>query len=157
LTKIDMSDLDALEMEIAGKIASAADAAAVEDLRVFALGKKGVISERLKALGAMSPDERKTAGARINAVKDRVAAAIDARKSALEEAALDARLATEKVDVTLPVRPEQKGRIHPISQVTDEIIAIFAAMGFDVAEGPDIEDDFHNFTALNFPLDHPAR
>ncbi len=152
-----MTNLDALEGDLAQKIAAAADAAAIEELRVFALGKKGVISDRLKALGAMGPEERKSAGAAINAVKERVAAAIDAKKAAIEEAALDARLATERVDVSLPVRPEPRGRIHPISQVTDEIVAIFAAMGFDVAEGPDIEDDFHNFTALNFPLDHPAR
>ena len=152
-----MTNLDALEGDLAQKIAAASDAAAIEELRVFALGKKGVISDRLKALGAMGPEERKSAGAAINAVKERVAAAIDAKKAAIEEAALDARLATERVDVSLPVRPEPRGRIHPISQVTDEIVAIFAAMGFDVAEGPDIEDDFHNFTALNFPLDHPAR
>ncbi|MBY0423878.1 MAG: phenylalanine--tRNA ligase subunit alpha [Parvularculaceae bacterium] len=151
------ADLNSLEQDLSARLAAAADAAAIEELRVFALGKKGVISDRLKALGAMGPEERKSAGAAINAVKERVAAAIDAKKAAIEEAALDARLATEKVDVSLPVRPEPRGRIHPISQVTDEIVAIFAAMGFDVAEGPDIEDDFHNFTALNFPLDHPAR
>ncbi|MEQ1930809.1 MAG: phenylalanine--tRNA ligase subunit alpha [Parvularculaceae bacterium] len=151
------ADLDALERDLSEKIAAAADGAALEDVRVSALGKKGAVTERLKTLGSLSPDARKETGAAINALKDRVAAALDARKHALDDAALHARLASEKVDVTLPVRPEPKGRIHPISQVTEEITAIFSAMGFDVAEGPDIEDDFHNFTALNFPLDHPAR
>ncbi len=149
--------LDTLERDLIGKIESASSEAALEDVRVAALGKKGAISELLKSLGQMGSEERKTRGAEINGLKDRVTAAIEARKKQLEDAALDERLATEKVDVTLPVRPEPKGRIHPISQVTEEVIAIFAAMGFDVAEGPDIEDDFHNFTALNFPPDHPAR
>jgi phenylalanyl-tRNA synthetase alpha chain len=149
--------LERIEKEIASRIAAAGDIAALEEARVSALGKKGVISERMKALGGMAPEARKEAGAALNLLKDRVAAAIDAKKAALEAAALDARLATERVDVSLPVRPEAKGRIHPISQASEEIGAIFAAMGFDVAEGPDIEDDFHNFTALNFPLDHPAR
>ncbi|MBY0432393.1 MAG: phenylalanine--tRNA ligase subunit alpha, partial [Rhodospirillales bacterium] len=103
------------------------------------------------------PEERKQAGQRLNTIKDSVAAAIEARKAALEEAALDQRLARERIDVTLPPRPETIGRVHPISQTMDEVTAIFGAMGFEVAEGPDIEDDFHNFTALNFPSGHPAR
>jgi len=152
-----MSDLSALEAEFSARIAGAADPATLEEVRVAALGKKGAVTERLKTLGALSPDERKTMGAAINALKDRLTAALDSRKHALEDAELDARLASERLDVTLPARPEAKGRIHPISQVMEEVIAIFSAMGFDVAEGPDIEDDFHNFTALNFPLDHPAR
>lgn len=152
-----MTDLDRLEQELAAQIATARDAALLDDVRVHALGKKGVISEKLKSLGAMSAEERKTAGPAINGLKERISAAIEAKKGALELAALEARLASESVDVSLPVRPEPKGRIHPISQVSEEINAIFAAMGFDVAEGPDIEDDFHNFTALNFPADHPAR
>jgi phenylalanyl-tRNA synthetase alpha chain len=152
-----MSDLDLLERGLSLKIAEAADAAALEAARIAALGKKGAITERLKSLGALSPEERKAAGAAINALKERVAAAIEAKKQALEDSNLDQRLATERLDVTLPVAPERRGRIHPISQVMEEIAAIFAAMGFEVAEGPDIEDDFHNFTALNFPLDHPAR
>ncbi len=152
-----MSDLESLETDLIAKIDGAADAGALEDVRVAALGKKGVVSERMKTLGKMSPEERKEMGPALNGLKTRIGEAIDAKKLALEEAALDARLATEKVDVTLPVRPERKGRIHPVSQVTEEIVAIFSAMGFDVAEGPDIEDDFYNFTALNFPEDHPAR
>lgn len=152
-----MTDLDRLEQELAAQIATARDAALLDEVRVHALGKKGVISEKLKSLGAMSAEERKTAGPAINGLKERISAAIEAKKGALELAALEARLASESVDVSLPVRPEPKGRIHPISQVSEEINAIFAAMGFDVAEGPDIEDDFHNFTALNFPADHPAR
>src|SRR5690606_2436808 len=115
------------------------------------------ISQLMKGLGALSPEERREQGARLNEVKDAVAAAIEARKAELAEAELEARLATERVDVTLPARPEPQGRLHPISQTIDEIIAIFGEMGFKVAEGPDIEDDFHNFTALNIPPEHPAR
>lgn len=152
-----MTDIDALERGLVEKIDAASTGAALEEVRVHALGKKGVVSEQMKTLGKMRPEERKEMGPALNGLKMRIAEAIDVKKAALEEAALDARLASEKVDVTLPVRPEAKGRIHPVSQVTEEIIAIFSAMGFDVAEGPDIEDDFHNFTALNFPPDHPAR
>ena len=152
-----MSDLETLETDLTAQIASAASEAALEEVRVAALGKKGAVSERMKTLGKMSPEERKEMGPALNGLKTRIADAIEAKKAELEEAALDARLASEKVDVTLPVAPEAKGLIHPVSQVTDEIIAIFSAMGFSVAEGPDIEDDFHNFTALNFPADHPAR
>ena len=152
-----MTNLTEIEHELTAKIDAASTEAALEELRVGALGKKGVVSEQMKTLGKMSPEQRKEMGPALNGLKDRIAAAIDAKKNVLEEAALNARLASEKVDVTLPIRPEQKGKIHPVSQVTEEIVAIFSAMGFDVAEGPDIEDDFHNFTALNFPPDHPAR
>ncbi|MEZ5896372.1 MAG: phenylalanine--tRNA ligase subunit alpha [Parvularculaceae bacterium] len=152
-----MTNLKDLESEITGQIAAADTLAALDEVRVAALGKRGAVSERMKTLGKMSPEERKEMGPALNGLKDRVAAAIEVKKSALEDAALDARLASERIDVTLPVAPEAKGKIHPVSQVTEEIIAIFSAMGFDVAEGPDIEDDFHNFTALNFPPDHPAR
>ncbi|OFX05569.1 MAG: phenylalanine--tRNA ligase subunit alpha [Alphaproteobacteria bacterium RIFCSPHIGHO2_12_FULL_63_12] len=152
-----MSDMNEIERETLARTAAAETVAALEEVRVFALGKKGVISERMKTLGAMAPDERKAAGAALNVLKDKIAAAIDAKKQKLEDAALDQRLATEKVDVTLPIAPLPKGRIHPVTQAMEEIVAIFSAMGFDVAEGPDIEDDFHNFTALNFPADHPAR
>ena len=152
-----MSDLTDLEADLTAKIAAAATQAALEEVRIAALGKKGVVSDRMKTLGKMSPEERKEAGPALNGLKNRLTEAITAKKTALEDAALNDRLASEKIDVTLPVRPEPKGTIHPVSQVTDEIIAIFSAMGFDVAEGPDIEDDFHNFTALNFPPDHPAR
>ncbi len=152
-----MSDMGSIERDILAKIAASDTIAALEDVRVGALGKKGVISERMKTLGQMAPDERKAAGAALNVLKDKIAAAIDAKKQKLEDAALDERLATEKVDATLPIAPAPRGRIHPVTQAMEEIVAIFSAMGFDVAEGPDIEDDFHNFTALNFPPDHPAR
>ena len=152
-----MTDLKELETDLLAKVEAAATEAALEEVRVGALGKKGVVSERMKTLGKMSPEERKEAGPALNGLKNRIGNAIETKKASLDEAALNARLASKKIDVTLPVRPEPKGTIHPVSQVTEEIIAIFSAMGFDVAEGPDIEDDFHNFTALNFPPDHPAR
>jgi phenylalanyl-tRNA synthetase alpha chain len=154
-----MSDLQQLEHEIAGAIDAAPDEAALEAVRVSALGKKGTISELLKTLGAMTPQERKEKGPAINGLKDRVNAALAARRAALKDAALTARLNTETLDVTLPVRepPSETGRVHPVSQVTDELTAIFADMGFAVAEGPDIETDDYNFTMLNFPLSHPAR
>jgi phenylalanyl-tRNA synthetase alpha chain len=121
------------------------------------LGKKGSISEKLKTLGAMSPDERKVQGPLINGLRDAVSNAIATRKAELADAALDARLKTETVDVSLPPRPEPEGSIHPITQVLDEITAIFADMGFAVAEGPDVEYDDYNFTKLNIPPDHPSR
>lgn len=152
-----MENLEALSEELVAAAAGADSLDALEQIRVAALGKKGRITGLMKSLGGMTPDERKAAGAALNAVKDAVAAALEARREALQDAALDARLAAERVDVTLPARPETEGRIHPISQTMDEVTAIFAQMGFAVAEGPDVEDDFHNFTALNFPPDHPAR
>jgi phenylalanyl-tRNA synthetase alpha chain len=152
-----MQDLDRLKSKWLAAANAAASPAALETVRVEALGKKGEISTLMKGLGALSPEERREAGARLNAVKDAVAAAIEARKAALDDAELDRRLASERVDVTLPPRPEAEGRLHPISQTIDEIIAIFGGMGFRVAEGPDIEDDYHNFTALNIPAHHPAR
>jgi len=154
-----MSDLAQLEQDILSAIGAAGDEAALEAVRVSALGKKGSVSELLATLGRMSPDERRTKGAAINNLKDRITAAIAARRESLKDAALDARLNTEAVDVTLPVRdsPVEVGRIHPVSQVTDEITAIFADMGFSVADGPDIESEDYNFTKLNFPENHPAR
>ena len=146
-----------LEQDILRGIAAAADEAALEALRVSVLGKKGQITEQMKALGAMAPDERKTAGAALNVLKDQVAASLAARKSELADAALDLRLAAERIDVTLPVRPEPRGTIHPVSQVWEEVVQIWGDLGFAVAEGPHIEDDFHNFTALNMPPEHPAR
>ena len=154
-----MSNIAQLEKELLGAIAAAKDEAALEAVRVSALGKSGSVSALLKTLGAMTPDERKTQGAAINGLKDRVTAELAARKDALKGSALDARLGSETVDVTLPVReaPTEAGRIHPITQVIDELTAIFANMGFTVAEGPDIETDDYNFTKLNFPEGHPAR
>jgi phenylalanyl-tRNA synthetase alpha chain len=149
--------LNALEQDILGQIAAAADEAALEAVRVASLGKKGSVSERMKALGAMSPDERREAGAALNLLKDRVAAALAGRKALLQEEALNARLATERIDITLPVRAEARGTVHPVSQVWEEVVQIFGDLGFAVAEGPHIEDDFHNFTALNIPAEHPAR
>jgi phenylalanyl-tRNA synthetase alpha chain len=152
-----MSDIQNLERDIKSAIADAADEAALEQVRVSALGKKGSVSELLKTLGGMSPDERKEKGPQFNTLRDRVSEAIAARKLELQEQALNARLALERVDVTLPARPEPQGTIHPVSQVLDEITAIFADIGFAVAEGPDVEFDDYNFTKLNIPPDHPAR
>lgn len=154
-----MSNIAKLESELLAAIGAAKDEAALEAVRVSALGKSGSVSALLKTLGTMTPDERKEKGPAINGLKDRVGAAIAAARESLAAAALDARLASETVDVTLPVREPQAeaGRIHPISQVIDELTAIFADMGFSVAEGPDIETDDYNFTKLNFPEGHPAR
>ena len=149
--------LDALKDELLSQVNAASDLAALEEVRVTALGKKGRITGFMKELGGLSPDERRERGQQLNALKDEIAAAIDGRKADLARAHLEARLQAERIDVTLPVRPETEGRIHPISQTIDEMVAIFAEMGFSVAEGPDVEDDFHNFTALNFPPGHPAR
>ncbi|HEY0570523.1 MAG TPA: phenylalanine--tRNA ligase subunit alpha, partial [Enterovirga sp.] len=154
-----MSDISQLEEKTLSDIAAASDEAALEAVRIAALGKSGTVTALLKTLGGMSPDERKERGAAINKLKDRISAVLGERKEALKNAALDKRLATETVDVTLPVRepPAETGRVHPISQVIDELTAIFADMGFAVAEGPDIETDDYNFTKLNFPEGHPAR
>ena len=154
-----MSDLNKLESEILSAIAASSDEAALEAVRVGALGKKGSISALLATLGKMSPDERKTEGAKINLAKDKVTDALTARRDILKIAALDSRLALETMDVSLPTRetPAELGRIHPLTQVWDEITTIFADMGFSVAEGPDIETDDYNFTKLNFPEGHPAR
>lgn len=154
-----MSDLDQLKQTLLAEIATAADEAAIENVRVNALGKKGSISELLKTLGTMSPEERQTRGAAINVLKNEVTAEIATRKADLKDQAINERLKRETLDVTLPVRnsPAERGRIHPITQIIDEITAIFGDMGFSIAEGPDIETDYYNFTALNFPEGHPAR
>jgi phenylalanyl-tRNA synthetase alpha chain len=152
-----VDEVEALRAELLSAVGAATTLAALEEARVFALGRKGRLTERMKQLGALELEARKAIGARLNLVKDEVTSALAARKEALASAELDARLSGERVDVTLPARPESDGRIHPITQVIDELVAIFADMGFAVAEGPDIEDDFHNFTALNMPPDHPAR
>lgn len=154
-----MADLEALESGILADIEAAADEAALEAVRVASLGKKGSVSDQLKTLGKMSPQERQTMGPLINGVKGRVTDAIAARKTVLKTLALEERLRTERVDVSLPTRPGPlvEGRIHPITQTIDELTAIFADMGFHIAEGPDVETDYYNFTALNFPEGHPAR
>ena len=154
-----MTDLTQLENEILADVAAAADDPALETVRVAALGKNGTITALLKTLGSLSPEERKSQGPLINGMKDRVNAALAERRDAFKAAALETRLNTESVDVTLPVReaPAEIGRVHPITQVIDELTAIFADMGFAIAEGPDIETDDFNFTKLNFPEEHPAR
>ena len=151
-----MENLDQLKTDLLSQV-EAADLAALEDLRVSALGKSGTITEMVKGIGQLPPEDRRDAGQQLNVLKNTVAEAIDARKDVLEAEALDASLATDRIDVTLPQRPEGVGRIHPISQTIDEMVAIFCEMGFTVAEGPHIESDFNNFTALNIPPEHPAR
>ena len=152
-----MSDLEQLEIEITSAIDAAGDMAALEEVRVASLGKKGSVSQLMKSLGGMSPDERKEMGPKLNGLKQSIGEAIAARTEALRNAELEARLAEETVDVTLPIRPEGQGTIHPVSQVWDEVVQIFADLGFSVAEGPHIETDFYNFEALNIPPEHPAR
>jgi phenylalanyl-tRNA synthetase alpha chain len=156
---MNLTDLTTLEQDLTGRIAAAGNETALEAERVAALGKKGSVSELLKGLGAMTPEERQVMGPALNGLKDRIGEAIVKRRSLLREADLIGRLEEERVDVTLPLRaaPLETGRIHPVSQVIDEITAIFADLGFAVAEGPDIETDYYNFTALNFPVGHPAR
>ncbi len=138
-------------------IAAATDENALEELRVQAVGKKGEVSLKMRELGKMTPEERQVAGPALNALKDEINSALAGKKSALADAALDERLRTEWLDVTLPSRGRPAGTIHPISQVTEEVSAIFADMGFSVAEGPQIETDWYNFDALNIPSHHPAR
>jgi len=138
-------------------IADAPDEATLEDLRVQAVGKKGEVSLQMRELGRMTPEERQIAGPALNALKDEINSALSAKKAAMADAALDERLRTEWLDVTLPGRPRRAGTIHPISQVSEEVTAIFADMGFAVAEGPQIESDWYNFDALNIPSHHPAR
>jgi phenylalanyl-tRNA synthetase alpha chain len=150
-------DTAALKQELIQMVEAANDMTSLENVRVTALGKKGRITDLMKNLGTMTGDERKNAGAALNVLKDEIAALIEKQAAALEAQELDQRLATETIDVSLSPRPERIGSIHPISQTMDELVSIFADMGFSVAEGPDIEDDFHNFTALNFPIGHPAR
>ena len=152
-----MQDLANLETEIRSAIDGAADLAALEAVRVSSLGKKGSVSALMKSLGGMSPEERKEMGPKLNGLKQSIGDAIAARSDELKNAELEARLADEKIDVTLPIRPEQRGTIHPVSQAWDECVQIFADLGFSVAEGPHIETDFYNFEALNIPPEHPAR
>ncbi|XBQ17137.1 MAG: phenylalanine--tRNA ligase subunit alpha [Oceanicaulis sp.] len=151
------ADLDALKSRLEAQIEAASDLPALDQVRVAALGKKGEVSLKMRELGRMSPEERQVMGPALNGLKDALAEQIEAKKTALEDAALNAALASETVDVTRPVKRAPTGSLHPVAQVMEELAVIFADMGFKVAEGPDVEDDFHNFTALNFPPDHPAR
>ncbi|MGE0046725.1 MAG: phenylalanine--tRNA ligase subunit alpha, partial [Hyphomonadaceae bacterium] len=151
------TDVSALERDLSARIDSAADEAALEAVRVEALGKQGAISNLMRTLGQMSGEERQAAGARLNKLKESVTEAIAAKRATLAEASLEAKLKAEAVDVSLPPRRAYQGAIHPIPHVMEEMAAIFGEMGFTLEEGPDIETDFNNFTALNFPEKHPAR
>jgi len=152
-----MDELETLRASLLARVSEASTPAALEETRVAALGRKGEITERMKALGGLDGEARRLAGQALNRLKTDVASAIEAAQQRLAAAELERRLTAERIDVTLPAEPAQSGRIHPISQTIDEIVAIFGEMGFRVAEGPHIEDDFHNFPALNIPPDHPAR
>jgi len=153
-----IQQIETMKPALLAAIAGANDLQKLDEVRVSALGKNGSVTALMKTLGGLAPEERKTAGQVLNVFKNEIASALDAKKEALETAALNAKLAAESVDVTLPVRPETtSGRIHPITQATEEALTIFAQMGFALAEGPDIEDDWHNFEALNMPKAHPAR
>ena len=158
MTEIDtMQDLDALAAEITTAIESVCSLEALEAIRIDVLGKKGRVSLMMRELGGMDPEARKQAGQELNRLKDSIATAIELRQTLLGDAALNDRLAAEAVDVTLPSRPQTEARLHPLSRTIEEVVAIFAEMGFTVAEGPDIESDYYNFTALNIPEEHPAR
>jgi phenylalanyl-tRNA synthetase alpha chain len=151
--------LDTLKAELEAAIAAATDLEALESVRVSGFGKKGRVAELMKTLGTLPPEARKDFGQAVNALKDALGAALEAKRRQLAAAALETRLGAEQADITLPTRPGPlaEGRIHPVSQVIDEITEIFGDMGFKIAEGPDIETDFNNFTALNIPPEHPAR
>jgi len=151
------SDTHEIGSSLLDRIAAAADLGALEAERVAALGKQGAVTQLLKSLGAMTPEERQSEGPRIHGLRERVSEALAERRASLEAEALERRLATEGLDITLPLASPPQGSVHPVSQVLDELAEIFADMGFSVATGPEIEDDWHNFTALNFPPDHPAR
>ena len=152
-----MQDYDKLKNEVLIKIKEANSLDYLENLRVQVLGKKGSITTLMKQLGSLEPDKRREAGQILNSLQNNIIESIDNKKSSLEETFLNEKLKNEALDITLPTRPENIGRIHPLSKTMDEVISIFAQMGFTVAEGPDIESDFYNFTALNIPQEHPAR
>jgi phenylalanyl-tRNA synthetase alpha chain len=152
-----MSDIESLSIQALADIAGAETPDALEALRVALLGKSGSITAQLKALGALPGDQRKAAGEAINRARDAISEALSARKTALDDAALDARLAGETIDVTLPGRDAARGGVHPVSRTLERITEIFGRLGYELADGPEIEDDFHNFEALNFPPHHPAR
>jgi phenylalanyl-tRNA synthetase alpha chain len=150
-------DIETLRSLTLAGAEAADDLRALDALRVHVLGKSGALTKKLKELGASPPDERRARGAALNQLRDELTSAIEARRAELERAAIAARLACERIDITLPPQPETSGSIHPISRTIEEMAAIFGAMGFAVAEGPDIESDWHNFSALNIPSHHPAR
>ena len=152
-----MESIIVIKSEFSNLINDAENIEILEEVRIAALGKKGRITSLMKNLGQMEPEERKLIGQNLNILKQDITSLLETRKVELETASLNARLLQERVDITLPSRPEELGTIHPISQTTDELISIFGEMGFSVAEGPNIEEDWYNFTALNIPVDHPAR
>ena len=152
-----MSDIESLSARALADIAAAQDPEALDALRVALLGKQGSITAQLKQLGALAPEQRKAVGEAINRARDAVGAALAERKALLDEVALDARLAGESIDVTLPGREAQRGGIHPVSRTLERIAEIFGRLGYELADGPEIEDDWHNFEALNVPPHHPAR
>ncbi len=152
-----MTDIATLQTDLMGAIDSADTLDSLEAVRIAALGKQGSVSALLKTMGSMSPEERQTQGPIINGLRESITSALAGKKADLETADLNRRLASERVDMTLPAPEIPRGTIHPVSQVMDELAEIFADMGFAVAEGPEIEDDWHNFTALNIPETHPAR
>jgi phenylalanyl-tRNA synthetase alpha chain len=152
-----MKEWEDQKTKLVASINSASTLDELEDIRITALGKKGTITGLMKSLGSLDPDKRKEAGQLLNAIKEQVASAIDVRKVTMEDAALETQLHRDRVDVTLPVRPESNGSIHPITQTIDELTAIFCEMGFTVADGPHVESDYYNFSALNIPPEHPAR
>ncbi len=152
-----MQDLENLVQQAEKDVAAATDLKALDDIRVHLLGKKGAVTEQLKALGGMSPEERKSAGQAINQIKQKIQSLIQSRKDELENAVIEAKLADERIDVTLPGRGQQSGGQHPIIRTMHRIESLFQQAGFSVAEGPEIEDDYHNFEALNIPPEHPAR
>lgn len=152
-----MENLQNIKDEIKTLVEKAENTKNLEEIRVSVLGKKGRITEMMKGMGALSPEERKEAGKKLNLLKGEVEHLLETKKAEMEVQEMNARLAGEKIDVTLPIRPETQGRIHPVTQIYEEVVAIFGQMGFEVADGPDIEDQFHNFNALNTPANHPAR
>jgi len=152
-----MANVNDLKTKLKKMISDAPNLEILEEIRISSLGRKGQITSLMKGLGELDPKQRKVAGQEFNILKREISELIDVRRNELENAELDSRLADEKIDITLPARPEDRGSIHPISQTTDELISIFGEMGFVVAEGPSIEEDWYNFTALNIPTDHPAR
>ena len=146
-----------IKTKILDSVQNAQDLKALDDARVAAMGKKGVITDMMKNLAALSVEEKKEMGKTLNLLKTEIETAIENKKTLLEKQELDAKLKNESIDVSLPCRPETLGKIHPVSKIYEEVVAIFGQMGFEVAEGPDIEDQFHNFNALNMPANHPAR
>ena len=152
-----MEDIESLKTEMLAAVSKAEDLKSWDEARVALLGKKGRITELMKGMGALPAEQKIEMGKRLNVLKSEVEEALNVRRAELAEKELNEKLARETVDVTLPVRPENQGRIHPVSKIYEEVVAIFGEMGFEVAEGPDIEDQFHNFNALNMPANHPAR